>query len=93
MLCAGLTHVLWNMTHDIIHKDNELTTRDKPSKDSDNQTAANMLYASAKKVSHCCQEGSPFEKGSVTNAIHGARKAWCECFNYNDTKLKKEKRS
>jgi hypothetical protein len=30
---------------------------------------------------------------AVTNAIHGARKAWCECFNYDDTKLKKEKRS
>jgi hypothetical protein len=71
MLYAGLALVLWNMTQDIIHEDNELTTRDKPSKDSDNQTAANMLYTSAKKVSHYCREGSLFEKGSRRSDTQG----------------------
>jgi hypothetical protein len=64
MLCAGLAHMFRNITQDIIHEDNELTMRDKTSKDSDNWTAANRLYASAKRVSHYCQRGSPFEKGS-----------------------------
>jgi hypothetical protein len=71
MLYAGLAHVLQNMMQDIIHKNNELTMRDKPSKDSDNRTAANMLYTSAKKVSHCCQEESPFEKSSRRSDIQG----------------------
>jgi hypothetical protein len=35
MLHAGLIYVLQNMTLDIIYKDNELTMRDKLSKDSD----------------------------------------------------------
>jgi hypothetical protein len=64
MLRAGLAHMLQNMTQDIIYKDNELTTRDKLSKDSDNWTAVNKLYASAKKIFHYYRKGFPFEKDS-----------------------------
>jgi hypothetical protein len=64
MLCAGLMYMLQNMIPNIIYEDNKLIMRDKLSKDLDNWTAANRLYASTKKVFHYCQKGSPFEKGS-----------------------------
>jgi hypothetical protein len=71
MLYAGFVHVLWNMMQDIIYKNNKLIMRDKLSKDSDDRIAANRLYTSAKKISHCCRKGSPFKKGFERSDIQG----------------------
>jgi hypothetical protein len=74
------------MTPDIIHKDNEPTTRDKLSKDSDDWIAASKLYVSA-KISHCCRKRSLFEKGSERSDIQEKQDIRVGCMQKADWNL------